>query len=70
MVASYRPDRPTLPSGWNDFAFWQSSERGTVDGVPGHDADISYFHSADPAALAAMTLKPVDFLQAKKVGRR
>lgn len=69
-VASCRSDRPTLPSGWNDYAFWQSSERGKVDGVPGHDADISYFRGADPAALAAMTLKPVDFLQAKKVGWR
>jgi lysozyme len=55
-VASYHPHRPTLPAGWSDFAFWQSSKCATVDGVPGQ-VDVSYFHSADPAALMAMTLK-------------
>jgi len=35
-VASYRNDAPKLPAGWNDYAFWQFTEGGTVLGITGN----------------------------------
>jgi lysozyme len=34
-VASYRNDKPTLPSTWNDYLIWQFTESGTVAGITG-----------------------------------
>jgi lysozyme len=34
-VASYRNDKPTLPSTWNDYAIWQYTESGTVGDITG-----------------------------------
>lgn len=35
-VASYRPDAPVLPAGWNDYTFWQYTESGSVTGITGN----------------------------------
>ncbi|GAB2839743.1 hypothetical protein GCM10027277_03360 [Pseudoduganella ginsengisoli] len=53
-VASYRPDTPTLPSGWPAYAFWQYSDAGTVQGVAGH-ADVNYFNG-DAARLKTLLI--------------
>jgi lysozyme len=34
-VANYETTCPTMPSGWNDWHFWQHTDKGTVNGVPG-----------------------------------
>jgi phospholipase C/GH25 family lysozyme M1 (1,4-beta-N-acetylmuramidase) len=41
-VASYRPDHPTLPTGWSRFTFWQYSESGKVEGIA-NKVDLNYF---------------------------
>ena len=35
--------RPTLPSAWRDWTFWQYSEKGRVSGIHG-PVDLDYFH--------------------------
>jgi GH25 family lysozyme M1 (1,4-beta-N-acetylmuramidase) len=34
-VADYGVSSPAIPSGWSGYAFWQSSDSGTVSGVSG-----------------------------------
>ena len=53
-VANYEVARPRLPAGWGDYAFWQYSESGHVDGVSG-DCDVNHFNG-DDAALKAVAL--------------
>ena len=43
---------PTLPSGWTKYAFWQFSDKGTVDGVPG-TGDVNRFNGTE-ADLATL----------------
>lgn len=35
-VASYRSDAPILPEGWQDYAIWQYTESGSVQGISGN----------------------------------
>jgi lysozyme len=35
-TASYRNDAPKLPAGWNDYAFWQFTQSGSVAGINGN----------------------------------
>jgi lysozyme len=53
-VANYDVARPKIPSGWEDYAFWQYSEHGAVDGVGG-SCDLNHFNGED-AALRALAL--------------
>lgn len=53
-VANYEVQRPKIPQGWNDYAFWQYSEQGFVDGVSGH-CDLNHFNG-DEDALRALAL--------------
>ena len=34
-LAEYEVEQPTLPSGWQDWTFWQWSQSGTVNGIVG-----------------------------------
>ena len=36
---------PTIPPGWNDWTFWQYTDKGTVSGVEG-PAELDYFNGA------------------------
>jgi lysozyme len=58
-VAHYKnaqgnPTTPKLPTGWTDYAFWQYSEKGKVDGVNGN-CDVNLFPGT-PAQLRALTV--------------
>ncbi len=44
-VANYGASKPKLPNGWNNYAFWQYSESGTVDGANGH-VDLDRFNGS------------------------
>jgi lysozyme len=35
-LAAYKPMPGTIPAGWNAYTFWQFTESGSVDGLPGH----------------------------------
>ena len=53
-VANYGVSNPHLPRGWTDYAFWQSSDSATLDGMPG-TWDLNIFQgSVDD--LQALTL--------------
>ena len=34
-LAEYQMDQPVVPSGWQDWTFWQWSQSGTIDGIEG-----------------------------------
>lgn len=55
-VADFSKDPPRIPSGWASFAFFQKSQSGQVDGIPG-DADLDFFNG-DIDVLTAMTAPP------------
>jgi GH25 family lysozyme M1 (1,4-beta-N-acetylmuramidase) len=42
-VANYKVDKPKLPRDWDDWTFWQYSDKGIVPGLLG-DADMDYYH--------------------------
>jgi lysozyme len=48
-------DKPRLPSGWADFAFWQKSFEGSVKGIPGN-VDIDDYHGTK-ADMKAMQIQ-------------
>ena len=54
-VANYQTTCPTMPSGWTDWAFWQDSEKGKVDGVNGA-VDTNFFNGG-LLKLKALTVK-------------
>jgi GH25 family lysozyme M1 (1,4-beta-N-acetylmuramidase) len=43
-LASYNPV-PAMPTGWNDYTFWQSSDMATISGISGQ-ADVDQLQSA------------------------
>jgi GH25 family lysozyme M1 (1,4-beta-N-acetylmuramidase) len=51
-VADWSDTPPDLPSGWTDYAFWQYSSDGTVDGIP-VASDVNVFHGSE-ARLGAL----------------
>jgi lysozyme len=55
-VANYETTCPTMPSGWTDWHFWQSSDKGSVAGITGN-VDTNFFNGTLPQ-LEAITLKP------------
>lgn len=55
-VANYQTTCPTMPSGWTDWHFWQSSDSGSVPGISGN-VDVNFFNGT-LAALQTHTLKP------------
>ena len=42
-VAHYGVDDPSLPSGWEEWAFWQYSDHGEVPGI-GPATDLNWFN--------------------------
>lgn len=53
-VANYTTaPQPRLPQPWSNWAFWQYSESGRVDGIPANDVDLNWFNGtvADLARL-------------------
>lgn len=52
-LASYGVDKPTVPAGFKDYAFWQHSDSGKVPGVEG-EVDVNKFNgtTADLKQLA------------------
>ncbi|MDB4942371.1 MAG: hypothetical protein JWP97_1905 [Labilithrix sp.] len=42
-VANYGTTCPTMPSGWTDWRFWQSSDSGSVSGIGGA-VDTDFFN--------------------------
>jgi len=50
--ASYQPNPPPAPTGWQTISIWQHSSSGTVPGIPG-DCDLNRFFgtAADLAQL-------------------
>ncbi len=55
-VANYQTTCPTMPSGWTDWEFWQSSDSGKVDGISGA-VDTNFFNGS-LADLQALTVQP------------
>jgi lysozyme len=55
-VANYQTTCPTMPSGWTDWQFWQSSDSGSVPGISGN-VDVNFFNGT-LAQLGAHTLQP------------
>ncbi len=53
-VAEYGVSSPKIPAGWTSWAFWQSSETGSVAGVTG-SVDLDVFQGTSQALLQ-MTL--------------
>lgn len=44
-LAAYQPQQPSVPTGWNDFLFWQWSEYGQQNGSgTGGNLDMDYFN--------------------------
>jgi GH25 family lysozyme M1 (1,4-beta-N-acetylmuramidase) len=39
-IADYGVSSPAIPPGWPGYTFWQSSDSGTVNGIPGGSADL------------------------------
>lgn len=59
-VADYSRKPPRLPSGWNDYAFFQYSDGGSVEGIEG-DVDLDEFNGTLDQ-LEAMTRPPAEAL--------
>jgi lysozyme len=56
-VPNYTTSCPSLPSGWTDWAFWQHSDKGSVNGVP-TAVDTNFFNGT-VADLQAITAQAV-----------
>ena len=44
-IAAYEVDRPPLPEGWENWIFWQFSQKGQMSGVQG-DVDLDRFNGS------------------------
>jgi GH25 family lysozyme M1 (1,4-beta-N-acetylmuramidase) len=72
-IADYGVSIPTIPSGWNNDAFWQSSNKATISGIEGTgEADLDYLGPAVQAsqvgkAIAAVQLRTFSSLQGQTV---
>ncbi|MBU2223961.1 MAG: glycoside hydrolase family 25 protein [Gammaproteobacteria bacterium] len=45
-IAEYGVDKPVDPKGWQDWHFWQWSEKATIAGVE-KEVDLNYFNNKD-----------------------
>jgi lysozyme len=54
-VAHYDVAQPNIPSAWSDWAFWQHSQSGAVEGVSG-SVDLDYFNGTYADLLAYLKL--------------
>jgi lysozyme len=43
-VANWGVSCPNVPAPWNDWAFWQHTDQGTVNGVPASAVDLNTFN--------------------------
>lgn len=72
-IADYGVSIPAIPSGWNNDAFWQSSNTATISGIEGTgQADLDYLGPAVQVsqagkAIAAVQLRTLNSLQGQKV---
>lgn len=44
-LANYNPGMPAIPGNWNEWAIWQYSSNGSVNGVTG-DVDMNKYNTA------------------------
>ena len=57
-LASYGVSNPSLPSGWNNYTFWQYTSSGTVSGISG-GTDEDYLGPVLKATQAGQPIGPV-----------
>ncbi len=57
-VAHYGTDAPALPSDWDDWTFWQHTDRGKVPGI-GPGTDLDWFNGDYAELLAYAGREPV-----------
>lgn len=56
-IASIQPDKPNLPTFWQDWTFWQHDFNGTVPGCPNpNSVDLDNFNGSEED-LRAFALK-------------
>jgi GH25 family lysozyme M1 (1,4-beta-N-acetylmuramidase) len=63
-VASYGVSIPVLPSGWNNYTFWQYSDSGTVSGIS-VATDLDYL---DPVLQATQVGKAIAAVRLSTLG--
>jgi GH25 family lysozyme M1 (1,4-beta-N-acetylmuramidase) len=54
-IADYGVTSPAIPPGWPGYTFWQSSDSGTVNGIPGGSADLDNMLGAPATETAGTT---------------
>ncbi len=57
-LASYGVSNPALPSGWDNFTFWQYTSGGTASGIKG-GTDLDYLGQVLQVAQAGKQIAPV-----------
>jgi lysozyme len=50
-IAEYGVAEPKLPIGWSSWAFWQSTDKGTVSGIQPH-VDLDFYNGTFEELLA------------------
>lgn len=56
-VANYGVSAPTLPAGWNEYKFWQYSDKGRVPGIAAA-TDLNWFAGSYADLLAYANAEP------------
>ncbi len=67
-IANYGVTSPNLPRDWKTWRFWQTTDRGTVPGVPSRYCDLNVFNGTEAELLAyaqAQPAQPQQGLRAK-----
>jgi GH25 family lysozyme M1 (1,4-beta-N-acetylmuramidase)/nucleoid-associated protein YgaU/pimeloyl-ACP methyl ester carboxylesterase len=49
-IANWQVQQPKVPGGWNDWAFWQYTDSGRVNGISGN-VDLNRFSSSGSSSL-------------------
>jgi GH25 family lysozyme M1 (1,4-beta-N-acetylmuramidase) len=57
-LASWGVSNPSLPSGWNNYTFWQYTSSGTVSGIQG-GTDLDYLGPVQQVSQTGTPIGPV-----------
>ncbi len=57
-IADYGVSAPAVPSGWNNYTFWQSSDTATISGINGQ-ADLDYLGPLEQVTPVGEAMAPV-----------
>ena len=57
-LASYGISNPALPTGWNNYTFWQYTDSGPINGISG-TTDLDYLGPVLQVSQAAQPIGPV-----------